>query len=294
MHEHRVVVLQHAVGRGSRLGRPRRRLEHVADRAHEPTPRGPSLLDERLELETQQPPAERVRLGEEHVRRMLRERGEQHVPAGGAPGIVDLATAHVHQGAVARVRDPGGRQRDDSEPSAKPDLRKLRAAGDVHDIGPTLAQCTRDRGGPALVTNPHQMLDPDHDPGRSREGGHRTELSGGSHRTGFFGTTARAVFRLAAESITRRCPSRSGRTFGWWNVKTPGAYAPTATRRRWPPPSGAEPGAPPSARSPGRSPKAIHRVRAGCSALPARKLRSPDRIGSGVRRPSRGAPGTCR
>ena len=200
MHQHRVVELQHALGRDSRLRWFRRRLEHVADRAHQPAPRGPRVPDERFQLETQQAPAERVRLGDEHVRREHRERREQHVPAGGAPDIVDLAALRIHEGAVARIRDPGGGKRDDPDPIGI-DVRHSCAAGDECNVSSTLGDPVRDGGGTAQMADPHQMLNPDHDPGRGLRRGHGRRSR--PARPGVECTT-----HAAAEAVTGNYPSR--------------------------------------------------------------------------------------
>ena len=174
MHEHRVKGFQHAVRRRPRPGRARRRLEHVADGADQPAPRGPGALDQRFQLEAQQPAAERPSLGDEHVRRVLLERGEQQIPARGPPSVVDLASARVHQGAVAGIRDPGGGKRDDAHPTgpAGREIRDLRPTGHVHDVRLSPGEGQRDGCHAALVADPHQVLDPEHHPGRGGRGGH--------------------------------------------------------------------------------------------------------------------------
>ena len=92
---------------------------------------------------------------------------------GGPPDVVDLAPARVHQGAVAGIRDPGGGKRDDAHPAgpAGREIRDLHPAGHVHDVRPSSGQGQRDGDGPALMADPHQVLDPEHHPGRGGRGG---------------------------------------------------------------------------------------------------------------------------
>ena len=176
MHQHRGVARKHMIGGGPRPGWFRRRLEHIANRAREPTSRGTGTLDERFQLEPQQPPAERIRLGDEDVRCMLLERREQHVPPGGAPGISDPATVSVHKHPEARVLRAGGGERDDAHAMGI-DLRHPHSTGHEGDVRPALGEGTGDGGGAAPMADPQQVLDPDHDARRSISGSHR-RLSG--------------------------------------------------------------------------------------------------------------------
>ena len=76
------------------------------------------------------------------------------------PGVVDLAAVHVHQRPVTRVHDSGGGKRNDPDP-IEIDVGRTRAAVDEHDVGAAPGQRIRDGRGAALMTDAHQVLDPD-------------------------------------------------------------------------------------------------------------------------------------